>query len=63
MTDEEKKRREALVKSIVSSSPDANDNDDGFADFLTLLATPAAMSTATPLNKKNGTINNYITIL
>ena len=44
MSDEEKRRRAALVNSIVSSSPDKVDNDDGFADFLTLLATPAAVS-------------------
>ena len=58
MTDEEKRKRAALVHSIVSSSPDANDNDDGFANFLTLLATPAVVSITTPLNKKNDTINN-----
>ena len=53
--DEDKRRRTA----IVSSSPDANDNDDsGFADFLTLLATPATISTATPLGNKNDTINS-----
>jgi len=56
MTDEEKRRR-ALVNSIVSSSPDKVDNDDGFADFLTLLATPATISKTTPLNKKNDTNN------
>ena len=60
MTDEDKRRRTALllVNSIVSeSSPDANDNDDGFADFLTLLATPAAVSKTTPLNKSDTIIN------
>ena len=54
--DEERRKRTALVNSVVSSSPDKVDNDDGFADFLTLLATQAAVST--PLNKKNDTINN-----